>query len=484
MSAIIPVRLSVVLDRARRLAGPDQFDDQFASTLDGDPIITDIAFDSRRVIPGSMFVCVRGTSSDGHHYAAAAVAAGSAVIVVDHQLPELSDTIQVVVDRTRSAMAYLSGAFFDDPSSRLTTVGITGTNGKTTTAHILQCALDALGSPTGVIGTLSGTHTTPEAPDFQRTLADFVRIGYRSAVAEVSSHALALERVVGTHFRVAVFTNLGHDHLDLHGTQERYFAAKARLFEPDLADEGVTNVDDVHGRLLIDAARIRMTPYSWTDASDIRVNAFDHSFVWRDQVVRVGLGGRFNVMNSVAAATTLGALGYPGDAVAHAMSSVTPVRGRFEPVEVGQDFVVVVDYAHTPDALREVLGAARGVAGSNRVIVVFGCGGDRDHDKRPLMGRVAAECADRVVITSDNPRSEKPLSIINDISAGVPADYRAVTVVEPDRLAAITVALSVARTGDVVVIAGKGHEVTQTTGASVMPFDDASVARTVLAGMS
>ena len=484
MSAIIPVRLSVVLERARRLWGTDQFDDQFVRTLGSDPIITDITYDSRRVVPGSMFVCVRGASSDGHRFAPTAVAAGAVVVVVDHQLPELSDTIQVVVDRTRPAMAYLSCSFFDDPSSSLTTVGITGTNGKTTTAHILQCALVALGSPTGVIGTLSGAHTTPEAPDFQRALAEFVRIGDRSAVAEVSSHALALERVVGTHFRVAVFTNLGHDHLDLHGTQERYFAAKARLFEPDLAAEGVINVDDVHGRLLIDAARIPMTPYSWTDVSDIRVNAFDHSFVWRDHVVRVGLGGRFNVMNSVAAATTLIALGYPAAAIANAMSAVTPVRGRFEPVDEGQDFVVVVDYAHTPDALREVLGAARGVARSNQVIVVFGCGGDRDHDKRPLMGRAAAESADRVVITSDNPRSEKPLSIINDISAGVPADYRAVTVVEPDRLTAITLALSMARTGDVVVIAGKGHEVTQITGSSVVPFDDASVARTVLAGMS
>jgi UDP-N-acetylmuramoyl-L-alanyl-D-glutamate--2,6-diaminopimelate ligase len=282
---------------------------------------------------------------------------------------------------------------------------------------------------------------------------------------------------------VGVFTNLGRDHLDLHGNQERYFGAKARLFDPALIDAGVVNIDDVHGRLLVDAAAVPYATFSLAEAADLDIRAFQHQFSWRGVRVRVGLGGRFNVMNSLAAATTLEVLGYRPAEIATALATVTPVRGRFEPVIVGQDFAVIVDYAHTPEALTEVLGAARAVAGGRRVIIVFGCGGDRDHDKRPQMGLAAAALADQVVVTSDNPRSEDPLAIIDDVIEGVPADYRGRIAVEPDRHDAIALALRTAVPGDVVVIAGKGHETTQTFHSTVVPFDDHAVAQELLETM-
>jgi UDP-N-acetylmuramoyl-L-alanyl-D-glutamate--2,6-diaminopimelate ligase len=480
MSEVARQRLAETLARARQVAvqrlvgaGPTY-----------DPIITDITFDSRRVTPGALFCCVRGDHSDGHQFAAAAVNDGAVAIVVDHELSVPADTVQIVVDDTRRAMAFLSAAYFGEPSNDMTVVGITGTNGKTTTAHILSCALENLGSPTGTIGTLSGSHTTPEAPELQRRLAEFKANGCASVAMEVSSHALALDRVLGTRFRVAVFTNLGRDHLDLHGTLERYFAAKARLFEPDLSDRGVINVDDVHGRLLLDVASIPLTTFSLNDASDIEIGAFHHAYTWHGERVRVQLGGRFNVMNSLAAATTLDVLGYTAADIASGLAATTLVPGRFEPVDAGQDFVVVVDYAHTPDALTEVLAGARSAANENRVIVVFGCGGDRDREKRPLMGLAAATSADQLIVTSDNPRSEDPAEIINDIIQGVPADYRTRAVVEPDRQRAIAAALRAAGPGDVVVIAGKGHETTQTIHSTVSPFDDRIVARTLLETMS
>ena len=448
-----------------------------------DPTVTSVTFDSRAVTTGSMFFCLRGDRSDGHAFAQAAVDAGASVLVVDHEVAIDGVAAQVVVSDTRRAMGPLSAAYFDHPSSTLQVIGVTGTNGKTTTAHILAATLEALGRSTGVIGTLSGALTTPEAPDLQRRLADFRDEGRVAVAMEVSSHALALDRVGGTRFRVAVFTNLGHDHLDLHGTQERYFAAKARLFESSLSDHGVVNIDDVHGQLLVDTAQVPMSTYSAADASDVVVGPFEHSYTWRGHRLRVGLGGRFNVLNSLAAATTLGVLGHTPADIAGAISATAPVRGRFEPVETGQPFTVVVDYAHTPDALAEVLAAARGITAA-LVIVVFGCGGDRDRDKRPQMGRAAAMSADVIVVTSDNPRSEDPAAIINDIIAGVPADYRGRIAVEPERHQAIEVALRAAGRGDVVVIAGKGHETTQTFAASVAPFDDHAVARELLETMN
>ena len=447
---------------------------------ESDPIVQSLAFDSRDVVDGALFFCLPGERVDGHHFAAAAVAAGAVALVVERPVDVEPGIVQIVVDNARVAMARLASAYFADPSEALTVLGVTGTNGKTTTAHVLACALGALGRRTGVIGTLSGAKTTPEAPDLQRRLAGFVTDGYDAVAMEVSSHALALDRALGTRFAVAVFTNLGHDHLEFHGTPERYFAAKARLFEPDLSDRGVVNVDDVHGRLLVDAASIPCRGFAFADAEDVEIGAFSHAYTWRGRRVEVGLGGRFNVMNTLAAATALSELGHADADIATALAATTPVPGRFEPVIAGQPFAVVVDYAHTPDALAAVLDAARGVAGHGRLIAVFGCGGDRDQHKRPEMGAIAAERADLVVVTSDNPRSEDPLVIINDVISGVPANYRDRIAVEPDRHDAIASALAAARHGDVVVIAGKGHETTQTFGASVMPFDDRAVARELL----
>lgn len=444
-----------------------------------DVLVSDVTLDSRQVRDGSLFCCVRGERSDGHDFAAAAVEAGATALLVERRLP--LDVPQIVVADSRAATGWVAAAAHDHPSDSLMMIGVTGTNGKTTVSQLVGHVLRTTGRPTEVSGTLSGRFTTPEAPDLQRALAAARDDGVAAVSMEVSSHALALERVAGTHFDVAVFTNLGRDHLDLHGTMERYFAAKARLFEPQLSDVGVVNTDDVHGRLLFDTATISLVPFSIDDASDVEVGPTWHRYTWRGHRVEVGIGGDFNVMNTLAAATACAVAGLGEAEVAAALSLAAPVPGRFEPVQVGQDFSVLVDYAHTPDGLEQSLIAARRAAGSGRVIVVFGCGGDRDREKRPLMGAVAARLADRVVVTSDNPRSEDPMSIVDATVAGVPDDYRDSVVTEPDRRTAIGVALQLARPGDVVLIAGKGHETTQTIGDRVLPFDDRAVARELLA---
>lgn len=448
--------------------------------LHGDPeaIVRDVVSDSRRVLAGSLFCCVPGSNVDGHAFASAAVQAGASALLVEHLVDVAAP--QILTADSRAAMGLLAAAFHRHPSQSLTMVGITGTNGKTTTASLIASVLCEAGLPAAVIGTLTGTHTTPEAPELQRALADFVAEGKQAVVMEVSSHALALHRVAGCHFDMAVFTNLGRDHLDLHGTIERYFAAKALLFTPALADRGVTNIDDPHGLLLYDAAAIPMEGYSVHDLTDVQVGVTGHSYTWRGQRIEVAIGGSFNVMNSLAAATACAGLGIDLAVIASGLANAAAVPGRFEPVRAGQSFDVIVDYAHTPDGLREALGAARRAAGHGRVIVVFGCGGDRDRDKRPEMGAVAASLADLVVVTSDNPRSEDPLEIINAVLGGVPADYRDRVVTEPDRRLSFIAAFGKARLGDVVVIAGKGHETTQTIGGAVVPFDDRAVARELL----
>ena len=453
-------------------------------TLSGDPatIVSAITHDSRRAVPGALFCCLPGAKADGHDYAAAAVANGAAALVVERPL-ELP-VPQLVVSDSRRAMGLLASAFWGHPSRSLMMVGVTGTNGKTTTTSLIAAVLGAAGMGVGVIGTLTGAFTTPESTDLQEQLASFVRDGKRAAVMEVSSHALVMHRVTGCHFDVAVFTNLGRDHLDFHGSIERYFAAKASLFEPVLSKQGVVNVDDVHGRLLCDAAQIPMVPFSLDDIDDLVVTPTSHSYLWRNQRVTVGIGAAFNAMNSLAAATACAALGIPTETIVRGLATAAAVPGRFEPVRAGQAFDVIVDFAHTPDGLREALSAARRAAGTGRVIAVFGCGGDRDRDKRPQMGEIAAELADVVVVTSDNPRSEDPLDIINAVIGGVPPDYRDRVLSEPDRRRAFGIAFRAAVAGDVVVIAGKGHESTQTIGASVLPFDDRVVARELLEAMS
>jgi UDP-N-acetylmuramoyl-L-alanyl-D-glutamate--2,6-diaminopimelate ligase len=440
--------------------------------------VTDVVDDSRTVKAGALFCCVPGDRTDGHDHAAAAVAGGATALLVERRLD--LPVAQVVVADSRVAMGHLAAAFHGHPSRRLTMVGVTGTNGKTTTTSLIAAVLRHAGWTVGHLGTLTGPRTTPESPELQRRLADFVSEGAQAVVMEVSSHALALHRVTGCHFDLAVFTNLGRDHLDLHGTVERYFAAKAMLFTPALADRGIVNLDDPHGQLLRDAATIPMTGFSLAEVDDLRVGATRHAYRWRGELVEVGIGGRFNASNSLAAATVCAALDLDPATIAAGLASAPSVPGRFEPVAAGQPFDVIVDYAHTPDGLREALDAARDGAAGGRVIVVFGCGGDRDRDKRPEMGAVAADLADLVVVTSDNPRSEDPLAIIGAIVAGVPAQYRDRVVTEPDRRRSFAAAFAAAHRGDVVVIAGKGHETTQTVGTSVLPFDDRTVARELL----
>lgn len=441
-------------------------------------VVRAITHDSRRIVEGSVFACVRGGTSDGHSFAADAAAAGAVALVVEREVAVALP--QVVVPDSRLALGALSATLHGNPSRQLTVVGVTGTNGKTTTTAMIAAVLEAAGMPTGVIGTLTGRYTTPEAPDLQQQLAAFVAEGRRAVVMEVSSHALQLHRVTGTRFRLAVFTNLGRDHLDLHGTVERYFAAKAMLFDPVLSDAGIANVDDMHGRLLVDASPIPMVGFSLDDVSDIVVTPSSHEYMWCGRRVSVPIGGRFNVMNSLAAATAAESLGVSADDVVRGLAALPPVPGRFEAVRAGQPFDVIVDYAHTPDGLREALAACRAALSGGRVLVVFGCGGDRDREKRPEMGAVAAELADRVFVTSDNPRSERPDDIIDAILAGVPADYRHRVMADPDRSNAIAAALGAAAPGDVVLVAGKGHEATQTIGDAIIEFDDRAVVRALL----
>jgi UDP-N-acetylmuramoyl-L-alanyl-D-glutamate--2,6-diaminopimelate ligase len=435
-----------------------------------------IAFDSRTVAPGALFCALRGERADGHAFVNDAIAAGAGALLVER--PTGLGVTEIVVDDTRLALGPLAAAFHGDPSGTLAVVGVTGTNGKTTTTHLLAAILEAAGRRTGVIGTLSGTHTTPEAPELQARLATFVGDGCEAVAMEVSSHALALHRVDGTRFAVAVFTNLGQDHLDFHGTPERYFAAKARLFTPELSAVGVVNVASPHGRLLIDAASIPMVPYTLDDATDAQIGPDRAQFGWRGHPVRLPLGGWFNTANAVAAATAASVLGVDDDVIAAGLSAAPAVPGRFEPVLAGQPFAVIVDYAHTPESLTEAIRAVRSETG--RVLVVFGCGGDRDPTKRPAMGAAAATFADVAVVTSDNPRHEDPAAIISAVLSGIPRGAPARVLTEPDRRAAIALAFAEARAGDVVLIAGKGHETTLTIGDEQLPFDDRAVARELL----
>lgn len=435
-----------------------------------------VEHDSRRVTPGCLFCCVTGEVADGHDFAAAAVAAGAVAVLCER--PVDAGVPQIRVASVRAAMGPLAAEVYGRPSDALTVVGVTGTNGKTTTTHLLAAILEAAGWSTEVIGTLSGARTTPEAPDLQRLLADAVRAGRRAVAMEVSSHALAQHRVDGTRFAIGVFTNLSRDHLDFHGSMADYFKAKALLFEPALTDRAVVNLDDPNGRLLRDAAHIPTVGFSTDDIAEVEADARGTSFTWRGTRLRVGMAGTFNVENALAAATTALELGVPIDAVREGLASAGEVPGRFQVIDEGQPFLVAVDYAHTPDGLARLLDAARSLAAGRRVIVVFGAGGNRDQTKRPLMGEVASAGADRVVLTSDNPRDEDPLAIIDAVKDGM-QDTSGV-VVEPDRRAAIAVALDQAEPGDVVVVAGKGHETTQTIGSRTLPFDDRAVVRELL----
>ena len=459
--------------------------------------ISGVSFDSRVVETGDVFFCVPGTSTDGHRFGPDAVAAGAAALCVERRLDV--DAPQLIVSDVRRAMGRVTAAFFGSPAESLTILGVTGTNGKTTTAFLLESILRAEGHKTGLIGTIEtrvgdrvkpGVRTTPESLDLQRLFAEMVAEGVTAAAMEVTSHALVLDRVEAVHLRAAAFTNLSQDHLDFHPGMEAYFEAKASLFTPQRTERGATNVDDDHGRRLL-SAEIPMLGFGVSGDAEVRAEGVAFSptgsrFTVRtpkgDMHVATTLIGGFNVSNCLAATAVALQTGIGLDAIEQGLRSLKAVPGRFESIDAGQPFAVVVDYAHTPDSLDNVLRAARGATREGRVVCVFGCGGDRDRGKRPLMGAVAAQLADIVVVTSDNPRSEDPLAILDQVLEGVIA-HRAggPDVVTADRTEAIHAALSVARAGDVVVIAGKGHETGQQFADHTIAFDDREVARSVLA---
>ena len=464
----------------------------------GDPRAVDVvgvAYDSRKVDPGDLFFCIPGVSTDGHSHAPEAVAGGAVGLVCEHLVAVGAPVVQarVRVGGARPAMARAAAAFHGHPSRDLMVAGVTGTNGKTTVTHLLAAVLVHAGRPATLVGTLSGERTTPEAADLQELLAS-VRddqradgVG-RAVVMEVSSHALVQARVDCVEFDVAVFTNLSHDHLDFHKTMESYWQAKASLFSPGRAGRGVVNADDPWGRLLLEVADVPLLPVTRADASDIRLEPGRTTFTWRGRRVALSLTGLINVDNALLAAEAGVALGIDPATVAEGLAGAAVVPGRLEPVPVpgveGTGPAVLVDYAHTPAALRTVLDeAARLVAEGGRVVLVFGCGGDRDRAKRPLMGSAAHAAAAVTFVTSDNPRHEDPASIIEQVRSGFPdtavSDGR--LVVEPDRRRAIERAVGMAGAGDVVVVAGKGHETYQQFGDERIPFDDRLVASEVLA---
>ncbi len=442
-----------------------------AATVD----VTYVELDSRRAGPGALFCCLPGGILDGHEFASDAVGRGAVGILAERQVEVEVPQVIVGEGDVRRAMAKAAATIEGHPSTSLMMFGVTGTNGKTTVTHLLASILEAHGLGTSVIGTLDGERTTPEAPVLQRILAEARDSGRKAVTMEVSSHALVQARVDGVRFAAAVFTNLGHDHLDYHVTMEDYFEAKSRLFTPERAERAVVNADDPWGRRLIASARIPTTGFSISEISAVEVAPGHTAFDWRGRRITMPLTGSYNAVNALAAATCASSVGIPDDVIAAGLAQAQPVPGRFEVVDAPGPVTIIVDYAHTPDGLATAIASARQLAAGKRVVVVFGCGGDRDRAKRPVMGAVADAQADLVVVTSDNPRGEQRSAIIEEIVAGIPDRTR--TLIEPDRGAALELALDMAAAGDILLVAGKGHEPFIEAGGRLIPFDDRSEAR-------
>lgn len=466
---------------AERVPGP-------AAVVGDDVSVDDVTHDSRAVKIGDLFVAIRGLETDGHEFVEAALAAGAAAVTVD-RASEASYS-QLVVPDTRAALGPLAAAVHGEPSQRVAVVGVTGTNGKTTVTHLIESIIAAGGGTPGVIGTVGGRiagdhfslpRTTPEASDFQRLLARMVDAQVDVVAVEVSSHALALHRVDGVWFRVAAFTNLMQDHLDFHGDMDSYLAVKRRLFDTTRAERAVVGVDDDAGRSIAATAQMPVTTVALDRVADITATDIEVALAGSTFTVitpeggyRVSmpLPGRFNVRNALLAAAIARELECTQETIAAGLAGVGVIPGRFESVDEGQPFGVVVDYAHTPDAVAAMVESARRLT-EGRVIAVVGAGGDRDKAKRAAMGRAAAG-ADLVVLTSDNPRSEDPLMIITEVAAGLASGAPAFT--EPDRRLAIRSAVARAEKGDLVLILGKGHETGQEVEGIIHPFDDRLVA--------
>ncbi|HEY1220965.1 MAG: UDP-N-acetylmuramoyl-L-alanyl-D-glutamate--2,6-diaminopimelate ligase [Bryobacteraceae bacterium] len=463
--------------------------------------VTGLEYDSRRVREGYLFFAFPGSRADGREFARAALERGAVAVASESAAPAGLEGRWIEVDHGRRALAGAARLFYDKPDEQVALTGITGTNGKTTTGFLIDSVLRAAGLTTALVGTieyhlagrvLPAVNTTPESLDLIKLLAELHGEGGTHATMEVSSHALELGRVYGLRFHTAVWTNLTRDHLDFHGTMEAYFAAKQKLLlgvggEPPAF--AVLNRDDSYARSLETAAETRVLWYGLGQDPDLRALhiapgsqrlRFDVQYGKQRFAVESALIGKINVYNILAACGAGISYGLAPEAIARGIAALKAVPGRFERIDEGQPFVVVVDYAHTPDALQNVIAVARGL-NPKRVITLFGCGGDRDRTKRPLMGQAAAELSDFVVLTSDNPRSEDPLKIMNDALVGIRRVDKP-HVVEPDRAAAIARALTEAREGDLVILAGKGHETYQVLQDKTIAFDDRAVAREVLRG--
>jgi UDP-N-acetylmuramoyl-L-alanyl-D-glutamate--2,6-diaminopimelate ligase len=480
-------------------------------TITGDAAreITSLAYDSRAVKPGALFVALAGSKADGHDYVAAACRQGAAAVLIHKDIPAPPGVVILKVPDTRAAMLALAPYFHDHPSRRFRLIGVTGTNGKTTTTHLIRAILRRAGRRVGLIGTihtiideqiLPVKNTTPDVIDLQALFADMAAAGLSHVVMEVSSHALALGRITGSEFDTGVFTNLTRDHLDFHLTFENYLAAKAELFrmvsvpgaKPDKA--AVVNADDPAASAILAACACRRLTYGVDRPADLTAAAIDvrargASFTVRgphgDLPLDLKITGIFNVYNVLAAVGAALAEGIDTQTIKQALEEFTAVPGRFELVDAGQPYTVIVDYAHTPDGLENILRTARQFA-IRRIIVVFGCGGDRDRTKRPIMGRLAMDYGDIVIATSDNPRSEDPAAILADIEAGLKEKQTAAKGYEiiADRRQAIARALGLARPDDIVVIAGKGHETYQILKDRTIDFDDRAVAREIIGEMN
>jgi len=465
--------------------------------------IKGIAYDSHQVEPGYLFVCISGFKTDGHLYIKEAIKNGAAAILIEKNVDQIEATTIIMTSNNRKALALVASNFYGRPSHNMKVIGVTGTNGKTTTTHLIKAILEEAGLKTGLMGTLYAQvddmtmdfgHTTPEASEAEKFIEICRENKAQYVVMEVSSHALDLYRVECLDFNIAIFTNLTQDHLDYHNNMQEYRSTKIRLF--DMIPSGkenfvVVNADDTYARDFIQAAHAKVYTYGLSDNSDIKAknvkiglkgSKFTLCCKGSTVNIKVKLIGMFSIYNVLAAIAVGLGEGISLEIIKTALEKVKGVPGRFEQVDEGQDFTVVVDYAHTPDGLENILKTARQLT-NNRIITVFGCGGDRDRGKRPLMGEVAARYSDFCVVTSDNPRSEDPQAIINDIVPGLDGvkDSRYAIVV--DRREAINHAIHLARPGDLLIIAGKGHETYQLVKDKVLDFDDRKVAREFLKGL-
>lgn len=455
--------------------------------------LLNVTDDSRKVIKGSVFVCVKGPVSDGHDYALKAIGAGASAVVCER---DLGLENQIIVSDTHKALAELSEAAYGFPLKKLKVIGVTGTNGKTSVCTMIREILEHCGYKTGVIGTvaniigdevLPAKNTTPGTVELRELFSKMVEVGCEYAVMEVSSHALDQRRVEGITFEAGVFTNLTQDHLDYHLTMENYFEAKKKLFS--ISKTAIVNIDDEYGSMLVNSLSENVATYSIKNdnatftAKNIRYKAdgVNYEMVGFGIIGRVKLkiAGAFSVYNSLAAGVCAKELGLPINEITTALSNVKGVKGRAEVVPTGKDFTVIIDYAHTPDGLQNILRTFKDVP-KNRLVVLFGCGGDRDTTKRPQMGAIAARLADFVIVTSDNPRTEKPEDIIKDITAGMKSIATHYKVIE-NRIQAIKFAIANAKSGDIIVLAGKGHETYQIVGKDTLHLDEREIVKEALA---